>query len=866
MHSRSGKQFLVATAILLIIAIGFLPCPAQAFTPNYYIETLGGRAKIVDGTISGLLDAYGIFDQAMADSGANSDPAINGYYAVARMANILFRDNGTSESLVTVLHQYGYNLAGDEVGKLHLDAPVDSDGNIILPENAPSLETLRNFLATSLIAEIDGALGNLGVIASSFKEIIPAIDINSDVNLEIDFGDILLFRAGLKGLKAAILTATAYNLDLDPHLPVTTLNADVFNMKRLLDYYPDLLNLLTSTTPTGADQLDDAKSALIAFITDYVTASADIRGDTDTTVGAEEFIAFDDCQLREEQFFRNVLNGLQVSLQATQPVNQVANLLLDQGERWLIQDDLDSSKEMAVEFWTDGGEFESSGPSRFIAPGGDVACIIENATTTLYLEFDDWVDGQPCYGEASLTATAMTDTTVSGSYFVDYYGSTPNCMGTNSGTFSGTREVQEVHLNTNLNPLFDDKPDLRDLLPDFDNSGEPLPGTMGHGLGDDATLGGMLISLEEDGETIPFDQDFWTRELVLQPGGIVQIQEVGDGAISVQDNSVSDWGVISPVLQDVSGDEEWDDPVADIAALYLAKDSTYLYIRMNFHDGPVNQDPVVLYSFGVKPHYYAPYFYDITAEVGWDPSAQGGAGGWRVRVIRWSNYSILFDEESGYGQAVDNDLEWKVPLSAMENLNGGFILASTAETWGEDIDYNATRLLIGPVATIRGEITGPFSAQTGVLGVAIYRYGLPIESEYMITLTSYFGTEITNPLSYELEGVPMNVPLYIVARWEEQSNGIDEVGDLWGGYTEDPDNYAVTPKLITTDPTENLDISLSESYPMQISGTITYTHNGSGNRNLIIWGSTDPGFSDARGPFLQISSSGHWRYNNLWPK
>jgi hypothetical protein len=787
----------------------------------------------------------------MTDSEANTDPAINGYYAVARMANILFRDDGTSDSLVTVLNQYGYTLPGDDLGELDLVAPVDYDGNIILPEDAPSIETLRNFLATSLITEIDGALGNLGVIADAFKEIIPAIDLNSSTDLEIDYGDILLFRAVLKALKAAILTTTAYNLDFDPHVLATPINADVFNIKRFLDYYPYLWTLLTATTPTGAQQLIDAESALIDFITDYVDASVHIRSDTDTTAGAEEFFTFDDCELRKEAFFRGMLTELQRSLQATVPEQEVANLIVGREERWFIQDNLDSSKEMEVEFGPDKGVFESFAPppGHFIAPGGDVDCIIENGSTTLYLEFDDWVDGQPCPGEATLTATT-TETTVSGNYFVNYYGSTPNCTGTSSGTFSGIREVYEEHLNTNLNTLFAASFSLRDLLPEYDTYGEPLPGTMGHGVGDDPTLGGMLISFEEDGEVTASTQDFWTRELELQPGGIVQIPEVVDDAISVEDGDLSDWGVF-PVLQDVSDDEEWEDPVGDIAALYLAKDTNNLYIRMSLHDGPVNQDPNIFYSFGVMPHYDAPFYTSITAYVGWDPTAQAGAGAWHVQVIRWSDYSILFDQESGYGQAVGNDVEWKVPLSAMENLNGGFILTSS-ETWSEDIDYNGTRLLIGPVATIRGDISGPFSAQTGVLGVAIYKYGLPIEPDYIITRTSYLGTEITNPLSYELEGVPMNVPLLILANWGNQLNGIAGVEDLWGGYTEDPANFPATPKTITIDPTENLDITLSESFPMQISGTVNYSsHSESGNRNLIIWGSTEPSFFEHQVLFSQ---------------
>jgi len=107
---------------------------------------------------------------------------------------------------------------------------------------------------------------------------------------------------------------------------------------------------------------------------------------------------------------------------------------------------------------------------------------------------------------------------VSGTFSVDYYIDTnPSCTD-HSGNFSGTREVGEKTLNINLNQLFDNTPDLRDMLPDFDRQGEPLAGTMGHGLGDDPTLGGILISYEKDGEVRYFTQDFWTQELDLQPG------------------------------------------------------------------------------------------------------------------------------------------------------------------------------------------------------------------------------------------------------------------------------------------------------------------------------------------------------------
>ena len=50
--------------------------------------------------------------------------------------------------------------------------------------------------------------------------------------------------------------------------------------------------------------------------------------------------------------------------------------------------------------------------------------------------------------------------------------------------------------NVNLLPLFGDGSTapkaLRDLFPQLNEFGYPLPGTMGHGLGSDPTLGGIL--------------------------------------------------------------------------------------------------------------------------------------------------------------------------------------------------------------------------------------------------------------------------------------------------------------------------------------------------------------------------------------
>ena len=293
MHFGSRIRFVALIFFCLIIAFAMVLSEAEASPPSYYIVDQAGRAKLFEETISGLLGAYDIFETAMADPEANGDLEINLYFAAARMANIIFREDGSTDSLRDLLNRYGIILTGDSFSGESLDEieifePVDYDGNIILPEDAPSTETIRSFFATSVIAELNGALANLDTITdTNFKVIVPAIEIESDLDLEIDYGDVRLFEAGLKAIKAFILIATAYDLDIDPHFFVMGVNSEYGNNKQVLDRFQDLLKLLPTSTTSGdgADQLSQAKTTLLGAITDYLAASDAMRNDPGTETG-----------------------------------------------------------------------------------------------------------------------------------------------------------------------------------------------------------------------------------------------------------------------------------------------------------------------------------------------------------------------------------------------------------------------------------------------------------------------------------------------------------------------------------------------------------------------------------------------------
>ena len=688
MQPKSEGRCLGLVAVAFIAIALLVPCQTEGAAPAYYMDSgganLGGRAKLLSRTVSGMLQAYDIFHQAMGDSGAKNDAAINLCYAAARIANILLRDDGSSNSLVSLAKEYGVTYTGDSfdpdaVNFVQAKLPLDYQGNFVLPSDAPYTDNVRSFLATTLLQEVDGALANLAKITNTgFKTIIPAAEVGSDLNLEVDYGDVLLFRAGLKALKAAVLIATAYDLNVDPRWLVAGYNSKAGTATALLGHLPDLLKRLpTTTTPTGngLTQLNQAKSSLIEAINDYSAASAAIRGDTSHTSGAEELIEVDECQLRTEQAFRDQITELKRSLQATQPASPVANLLMNQQESWDITDASDSTKIMRIKFGYDRDEmlFETKGSNRFIAWWGDVDCVGGTGNSfILYLRFGEWIyDGvygwSYCDGEAELRTTTVTSSQVSGTYSVTYYGSTPSCSGTVNGSFSGTRQVSERRAKVNLNPLLAGSFSLRDLLPEFDSYGMPVPGTVGHGLGNDATLGGSYISYTKDNLEQPITQNYWTDLFAYQP--------------------------------------------------------------------PTN------------------------------------------------------------------------------------------------------------VATIRGTLTCSSFDHTGILNVGVYDATKPVGPDSFIVGTTYIGTEVVNGLAYEIKGVPKNQPLLIVAKWDRDMDGIASAGDLGGGYTTSPTSTPTTPVTITSDLTTGLNITLGQAAFVQVRGTITYSHSESGDRNLVIWGSTTPAFT-----------------------
>jgi len=311
MEWRGGSLSLFLGLILTLFFV--TPSAAQATTAQEYIST--GEGQLFSETVDGVLQAYTTFVSAHADY--PDDPVINAYLALTRIFNLGLTDD--SGALTDLLGQFGISRTGNNLDTLDLDIPLNSNGDLILPETSPSGEAIRSFLAGPLLTALNASISNLDTTLSYWtdKHIIPKATAGTDYNIEVDNGDIYLFRAMLKFAKTVVLIVTSYDLDVDIREIAALINIDAFNSKDFLQRYQNLLNLLTtSSTPSvdGADQLTQAKAALLGAIDDYLTASDKIRNDTDTATGAEELITLSPDDEADEQLLRDNLTELKASL------------------------------------------------------------------------------------------------------------------------------------------------------------------------------------------------------------------------------------------------------------------------------------------------------------------------------------------------------------------------------------------------------------------------------------------------------------------------------------------------------------------------------------------------------------------------
>ena len=265
-----------------------------------------------------IAEANVCFQNAVA---TDPDPVVKTFHAVTRILALVHDENINS-----LLTELGLEEETRTLCNWTATWQRDENDEVVLPPNLPSTGNALNVLMNALLPEINGALDELdginGSIDDPFIVLCEELTLDDDTSgcedIEVDYGDVALYRAALQGMKAFLLIVDAYNWNVEETAEVIgKLKEDIFVIN---DYLCDdsesatcLPNLFT-LNEGAATLLSQAKQSLDQSIESYFEASAYIRGETD---GQEnDTFAFSEAsdEAAEEEIFRAHLAQIQDAL------------------------------------------------------------------------------------------------------------------------------------------------------------------------------------------------------------------------------------------------------------------------------------------------------------------------------------------------------------------------------------------------------------------------------------------------------------------------------------------------------------------------------------------------------------------------
>ncbi|MCP3876149.1 MAG: hypothetical protein GY699_23760 [Desulfobacteraceae bacterium] len=310
------RKKLFISILLLLFFSGF----ANASRLSEYHVNNGRAALFNEGnpTYSGIVLADKYFKQAVdADK---TDKKANFFYAVTRLF-VFALEHGSGaeyETLLDVAEDFGISTKKDYDGPITaLDDPLEDDDPFTdppekegeyLPPSPPTIPQaglISQLLLTHFIDLLDDILDNLDVAAGTTNPIafkLTALEIDDTVDMEIDRGDVLVYKTFIHTMKAYFLTLFAYSVDgIDTAELIQLGTADILRLQRdLIDRYkaPEFTPAF-SLISGGAAQLTAAKAELILSIDtlelayNSITTEPDGQDDDLFSFNSEDLDEFD---------------------------------------------------------------------------------------------------------------------------------------------------------------------------------------------------------------------------------------------------------------------------------------------------------------------------------------------------------------------------------------------------------------------------------------------------------------------------------------------------------------------------------------------------------------------------------------------
>ena len=290
--------------LLYLLAAGLivlLPQTSSAQTSAATANITAGRNQLKLQTPAGLAAADSYFAKALTNNATNLEANL-----LKAATSLLLEQN--SAQFQAQLTGFGVNIENNNIyGNLEYVPPLDANGDI-LPNSGFTTNSTLAYL-NSKNALIDAVLVNLakfGSTSSSFKTFLSAEETALDYTL-VDYGDVLMMRALLKGFKAIIALANSYNINAECALLFALGKNGELTPQKLLEVLPDLFKFADST------QRAMAKTLIVSANTDYQAAHTFIKKSRQFN-GVPYLFEYND--ISEADLYATQINGMVTSLNA----------------------------------------------------------------------------------------------------------------------------------------------------------------------------------------------------------------------------------------------------------------------------------------------------------------------------------------------------------------------------------------------------------------------------------------------------------------------------------------------------------------------------------------------------------------------
>ena len=302
MMSRILKSIFLKHCLLILLFALFLPCRGSANETVAQAKIEEGRAFLAQHDLPSATEAFRQAVEAAEPTDASYELA-NLFYGVTRVLNVVYSPEANE-----LLDRTGISSEGRNLYDWEATLPEDADGDVIMPEDTPRSTEYIDFLANTLVPEIDAALINISRLSSTISVILQPEELNTRDEVEVDYGDVLMFKYSLYAIQTITSIMKSYDLDVDVDEVFTPiLNGYHFSINdELLAVYPDFLKLLTP------NQLASAGNSLELSLNTYLQASDFIRAETDPQ--DDDLISFDPDSLEDEQEYRDLVSDLLASI------------------------------------------------------------------------------------------------------------------------------------------------------------------------------------------------------------------------------------------------------------------------------------------------------------------------------------------------------------------------------------------------------------------------------------------------------------------------------------------------------------------------------------------------------------------------